>query len=69
MRKQTKHIHPSAANFLYNRIGNLYSCKCGHCKNEAREVDCLYCKGECNAFASAKILEREENISPCRFYG
>ena len=70
MIKKTKLIHPSAANFLHNRIGNLDWCKCGHCKNEAREIDCLYCR-ELNLLltASAKMPERQKSISPCRFYG
>ena len=68
--KQTKYIHASAADLLHIRIGNLDWCKCGHCKNEAREIDCLCCR-EVNAMliASAKIPEREGSISPCRFYG
>ena len=69
MRKKTKHIYASAADLLHIRIGNLNWCKCGHWKNEAREIDCLSCT-EMNAMliASAKVLEREESISPCRFY-
>ena len=68
--KETKHIHTSAADLLHIRIGNLDWCKCRHCKNEAREIDCLCCR-EVNAMliASAKIPEREGSISPCRFYG
>ena len=69
MRKKTKHIFASAADLLHIRIGNLKWCNCGHWKNEAREIDCLSCR-EMNAMliASAKVLEREESISPCRFY-
>ena len=68
--KKTKYIHASAADLLHIRIGNLDWCKCGHCKNEAREIDCLCCR-EVNAMliASAKIPEREGSISPCRFMG
>ena len=68
--KKTKYIHASAADLLHIRIGNLDWCKCGHCKNEAREIDCLCCR-EVNAMliASAKIPEREGSISPCRLYG
>ena len=68
--KKTKHIHASGANLLHIRIVNLDWRKCGHRKNEAREIDCLCCR-EVNAMliASAKILEREGSISPCRFYG
>ena len=39
--KKTKHIHASGADLLHIRIGNLDWCKCRHCKNEAREIDCL----------------------------
>ena len=62
--KKTKHIHASAADLLHIRIGNLDWCKCGHCKNEAREIDCLCCR-EVNAMliASAKILEREGSLT------
>ena len=69
MRKKTKYIYASAADLLHIRIGNIDWCKCVHCKNEAREIDCLCCR-EVNAMliASAKIPEREGNISPCRFY-
>ena len=42
--KETKHIHAVAADLLHIRIGNLDWCKCRHCKNEAREIDCLCCK-------------------------
>ena len=69
MRKKTNHIHASAANLLHIRIGNLGWCKCRRCKNKAREIDCLWWR-EVSALliASAKIPEREESISPCRFY-
>ena len=46
--KETKHIHASAADlFMLTRKkkGNLNWCKC---KNEAREIDCLCCRGGCN---------------------
>ena len=58
-RKKTKHIHASAADLLHTRPGNLDWCKCGHCRYEAREIDCLCCI-EVNAMliASAKIPER-----------
>ena len=46
--KKTKHIHASAADLLHFRIGNLDWCKCGLCKNKAREIDCLCCR-EVNA--------------------
>ena len=69
--KETKHIQASAAKLLHIRIGNLDWCKCRHCKNEAREIDCLCCR-EVNAIliASAKISpESEESILPSSFYG
>ena len=33
--------YASAANLLHIRIRNLDWRKCRHCKNEAREIDCL----------------------------
>ena len=43
--------------------------KCGHCKNEAKEIDCLWCR-EVDAMltASTKIPEHEGSMSPSRFY-
>ena len=67
------YIHASATVLLHIRIGNLDWCKCEYCKNEAKEIDCLGCR-EVNTMliamliASAKIPEREESISPCRYY-
>ena len=69
--KENKHIYASAAHLLSIRIGNLNWCKCGHCKNEAREIDCLSCREiEVDAMLinSAKILQREDSISPSSFY-
>ena len=68
--KETKHIHASAVDLLHIRIGNLDWCKCGHCKNKAREIDCLCCR-EVNSMltALAKIPEGKGSISTCRFYG
>ena len=67
--KEAKHIHALATDLLFIRIGNLVWCKYGHCKNEAREIDCLCCR-EVDAIliASAKISEHEGSISPCSFY-
>ena len=68
--KETKHIHASATHLLHIRTGNLNWCKCGHCKNEARDIDCLCCREvDAIVIASAKIQEREGSISPCRFHG
>ena len=55
--------------FLQNNSGGLLL-KCGYCKNEAREIDCL-CFREVDAIliASAKIPEREGSISLSSFYG
>ena len=48
----------------------LYKCKCGYCNNEARKIDCLFCREvDAMLIASAKIQEYERNISPCSFYG
>ena len=65
MRKKIKNIHAWPARLLYIRIGNLDWCKCGHSRNEAREMDFLCCR-EVNAMliASTKIPEREGSISP-----
>ena len=44
--------------------------KCGHCKNEAREIDCLCCREvDAMLIASDTIPEPEGSISPCGFYG
>ena len=55
---------------LHIRIGDLDWCKCGHGKNETREINCL-CGRDVNVIfiASGKIPEREGSISPYRFYG
>ena len=68
--KETKHIHASAADLLHIRIGNFYSCKCGHCKNEVRHKDCLCCREvDAMLIASVKILDREGSIFQSSFYG
>ena len=68
--KETKHIHAIAADLLHIRIGNLDWCKCRHCKNEAREIDCLCCREvDAMLIASAKIPVCERSISPSSFYG
>ena len=68
--KETKHIYISATDLLYFRIGNLNWCKCGLYKNEAREIDCLCCRGMDGMFiALAKIPESKRSISPSSFYG
>ena len=55
--------------FLQNNSGQLLL-KCGHCKNEAREIDCFYCREvDAKLFASAKFTEREGSISLSSFYG
>ena len=68
--KEIKHIHGPAADLLHIRIGNLDLCKCGHCKNEARGINCC-CSKEVNAMlvALVKISEHERNISLSSFYG
>ena len=57
--KETKYIQTSAANLFHT--GNLGRCICGHCKNEAREADCL--------IVLAKIPEYEERMLPFSYYG
>ena len=55
---------------LHIRIGHLDWCKCGHCKNEAREIDCLCCrKVDAMLIAAAKIPEREEASRHPAFMG
>ena len=54
---------------LHIRIGNLNWCKCRHCKNEAREMDCLCCREVHAMFiASTKIPVREGSTSTSNFY-
>ena len=66
----TKHIYASAGDLLHTGIENIDWCKCRHCKNEAREIDCACCREVDVMFiASAKIPKREFSISPCTFYG
>ena len=67
---ETKHIHASAANLLHTRLRNPNWWKCGHWKNEAREMGCLFCR-ELDAMfiAPAKIPEHEGSILPFSFYG
>ena len=68
--KETKHIYTSAANLLHIRIGNLNWCKCGHCKNEVREIDCLCWRGVDAMFTvSAKIPEAREASRHSTFMG
>ena len=56
--KETKHIYVSAADLLNIRIGNLNWCKCVHCQNEAREINCRCCREvESMLIALAKIPE------------
>ena len=52
---EIKHTHASVADLLHIRIGNLARCKCEHCKNEAREIDCLCCR-EVDAMLIAALL-------------
>ena len=44
--------------YTHIRIRNLDWCKCGHCKNEERKIDCLCCREvDAMLIASAKIPE------------
>ena len=69
MRKRVN-IHASAVNLLPIRIGSLDWCKCGFCKIEVREIDCL-CFREVNVMliALVKIPEHKGSISLWIFYG
>ena len=40
--KETKYIYAIATDYM--SIGNLDWCKCRHCRNEVREMDCLCCR-------------------------
>ena len=54
--------------FLQNNSGRLLL-KYEHCKNEAREIDCLCCtEVDAILFASVIIPEREGSMSPSSFY-
>ena len=65
-----KKLNISATGLLYIRIGNLEWCKCGHCKNEAREIDCLCCREvDVMHIALVKILEYKGSILLSSFYG
>ena len=62
----SNYTNASAVNLLHIRTGNLDWCKCGHCKNEAREIGCLsYRQVDERLIASAKI---PGSISPSSFY-
>ena len=61
--KETKRVHGSAADLLH------ICCKCGQCKNEAREKDCHCCREvDAKLIALAKIPGHERSISPSSFY-
>ena len=69
--KETTHIYASAADLLRIRIRNLNWYKSGHCKIEAREIDCLCCREievDTMLINSDKIAKREGSISPSSFY-
>ena len=67
--KETNHIHASATDLLHIRIVNFDWCKYGHCKNEAREIDCLCCQEiDAMLIALAKISAREGSILPFSFH-
>ena len=67
--KETKHTHASADDLLHIRIGNL-DCKCRYCKNEAREIDCLFCREvDAMLIGLTKISELKGSILPFSFHG
>ena len=53
--------------FLQNNSRKLLQ-KCGHCKNETKEILPLLYRDGCNAYGSAKIAKREVCISPSSFF-
>ena len=68
--KEIKHIHASAVDLLHTRIGDLDWCKCRHCRNKVREINCIfYIEVDAILIASTKILDCEGSISPSNFYG
>ena len=68
--KETKYSHASAVDLLHIRIENLDWCKYGHCKSEARDIDCLWCREmDVMLIVSGKIPEHKGIILPSRFYG
>ena len=68
--KETNHIHASVVDLLHIRIGNLNWCKWEHCKNKAKEIDCLCCREvDVMLDASAKTSQHEGSISPSSFRG
>ena len=65
-------LHASTANLLHIRIRNLDWCKCGHCKNETRKIDCLCCREiemDTMVIISTKIPKCVGKISPPAFMG
>ena len=54
--------------FLQNNSRRLLL-KCGHCKNEVREIDCLCCRKLDDAFCFGKIPDCEGSMPPFGFYG
>ena len=67
--KETEHIYASATNLLHIIKWNLNWCKCGNCRNETREIDCLCCrKVDAMLTASTKIPELEGSITSSSFY-
>ena len=64
LKKEIKHIQASDANLVHLRVGILDWCKCRHCKNKVRKIDCLCCREVDTMLISlSKNLEREGSIS------
>ena len=55
--RKKKNSHASRASqpiYQNIRIGNVDWCKCGYCKKEVREIDCLCCR-ELDAISDEKF--------------
>ena len=66
LRNSAKFLRTS---FLQKNSGRLLL-KCGHCKSEVKEIDCLCCtEVDAILIVSAEILEYEGSISSSSFYG
>ena len=62
--KETQHIHAFAADLLYVRKKNLDWCKCWHCINAAREIDCLCCR-EVDAMLIVRLKSQGTKEASC----
>ena len=54
---------------LHIKIGNLNWCECGHCKNEAREIDLFFVEKWMQCYCFGQNPRAQGNMSPSSFYG